>query len=553
MKYFSYMVSVGLCALGVAHGHENLVVEQNRFVSIKVQADPQPNAVGFSLFEQNLSRGSYGFTGLVRSKKQLERLFKEVHGDEKLEAFLKGTNFEVEEVLVYSFEHAGSGMDCPAYKVKMFENTLECSVYDACDSLERTTDLHHSKHYFAVRVDKKRVKEIKVSHVNEGCRGIGNTSGRSFYPGIGEDFGLEQAVQIIKGFPDYAGKSAEEVSQLEAFGSVNYNLSEEDLKALALLPKLKDVAIKRSRWSAPEVKLLNSFKTLRRLDVGGRYCAEKSNFGDEYLSLLDIPQLRSIDLAHSSVTANGLAILAKFPRLQEIYLQGVNIGNDGIKHLTKVKQCSKLSGLRIGSSALIRQLAQELPLSELVLEKCSGNLDEDRKIFQELAKMNQLTYLHIVSTHHNLDNDAIAPLVNLVALKHLGLVGSNKLSDAGIIGILKGMKKLESLSLGRTKVGDDWIKEVGPLPIKRLDLRKTRLSATGVEWIAKNFPDIEDLNCRSCKLLDGRATEYFKKLTKLKSLNVHSTKWREFEQELPHLIYYKHNLPYHDSDYSKRD
>jgi len=88
---------------------------------------------------------------------------------------------------------------------------------------------------------------------------------------------------------------------------------------------------------------------------------------------------------------------------------------------------------------------------------------------------------------------------------------------------LKRLDGLVSLSIGYTKVGDEGLRHLDGLPLKRLDLRSTSVSDIGLGWIVERFPDLEDLNLRYATHVTKNGAAAISKLKKLKRINTFSS------------------------------
>lgn len=107
-------------------------------------------------------------------------------------------------------------------------------------------------------------------------------------------------------------------------------------------------------------RLNNPYRTVQQISATKPYIAvflgSKKDFNVKDLTeLSDISeQIVSIDLGHSNVNDEDLKHLARFPHLQKLHLQNLEIGDDGIGHLNSLRYLETLniSGTNVSSKTL---------------------------------------------------------------------------------------------------------------------------------------------------------------------------------------------------------
>lgn len=161
-------------------------------------------------------------------------------------------------------------------------------------------------------------------------------------------------------------------------------------------------------------------------------------------------RITSWDLADSSVTETGLAVLKLLPNLQTLNLSGVGLTDGGLA-----------------------QIAEMQSLETLVLSRATLNASG----LQQLASLPQLVSLDLTST---------------------------RMTDADLTS-LEGFSSLQELNLSRTETtgfGLAVLRKAG-LPLKTLHLSFTRLPANGGAGVLDGWASLEYLDLRRCGLTDN--------------------------------------------------
>ena len=148
-------------------------------------------------------------------------------------------------------------------------------------------------------------------------------------------------------------------------------------------------------------------------------------------------KLEQLDLTQTDVNDEGLASIARLPRLKTLRLRSTRVTDSGLAAL------SRLAGL------------VELDLADL-----------------------------------ELSDEGVAHLAGLGGLRILNLRGAS-ISDAGL-GHLSGMQELADLNLYRTRITNAGMPQLAALPgLRSVDLRYTRATSAGIAALRDEKPNLE--------------------------------------------------------------
>jgi uncharacterized protein (TIGR03067 family) len=126
--------------------------------------------------------------------------------------------------------------------------------------------------------------------------------------------------------------ATEEIAKLKTLEWVDLRGAKITDKSLATLSKvrtLKNIWLSDSDVTATGIKLLNALPDLEILWLQNMPAA------DAALGELNLPKLKSLNLAKSSVTDEGLGKLPVLPALQDLTLSGPKVTDAGLKHFQK--------------------------------------------------------------------------------------------------------------------------------------------------------------------------------------------------------------------------
>ncbi len=186
--------------------------------------------------------------------------------------------------------------------------------------------------------------------------------------------------------------------------------------------------------------------------------------------LENLTRLETLDLNHSAVDDETLAVLSRFPALTRLKLRAARLTHAGLTHLAKMTN-----------------------LVELDLGSCAG-LDD--KAVMHLTGLNKLEKLEVPQCTA-LTDVGVARLAALSGLRSLDLRGV----PAGDEGVKKlaGLKALKQLNLEDTKVGDAGVAALAGLPLEEINLNRTLIVAPALE----KLPELRRVSVRQLRVGDG--------------------------------------------------
>ena len=167
-----------------------------------------------------------------------------------------------------------------------------------------------------------------------------------------------------------------------------------------------------------------------------------------------------------AITNEHMEVLASFPELTDISLEGTRVGSEGVRHLKVLKK-----------------------LEWLNLYQCSVG---DAGV-RHLSGIKNLKLLPVGNS--GVTDAGLVHLGRMAQLEYLGLRG-NTITGKGMIHLAQ-LKKIKGLHLGETKVDDEGIKHLaGFVYLERLWLHDTRVTDRSIDWITK-FSRLRELDLRN--------------------------------------------------------
>jgi hypothetical protein len=241
-----------------------------------------------------------------------------------------------------------------------------------------------------------------------------------------------------------------------------YESHDDDLKAVAGLTRLKNLAFVQSDVSDAGLAHLQGLTRLKRLELYGTW-----GFGSpDY-----------------SVTDRGLAHLQHCTNLEVLRIDHARISGAGLAHLSR---CTKLRYLEFGAFDLtdenLKHLANHTEMERLILVGASIN-------GSGLENLKGMQKLELLDLNGSTVTDAGMKHIGALAqLKELRLHQTN-VTDAGLAE-LAGLKHLHTLDLGRNqKVTDAGLAHLHSLPaLTSLEVIHTGVTAQGVSSLRKALP-----------------------------------------------------------------
>lgn len=272
----------------------------------------------------------------------------------------------------------------------------------------------------------------------------------------------------------------------------------------------------------------------------------KTSITDEGLAVLQfLPQLKALNLQRCNlVTDAGLANLQYVPDLERLQLLYTLIGNEGMEHVAKLHKLKVLDlrGSKVSDAGLAR-LEKHPSLVDIKLRAASIT-DEGLK---SVATIKQLRTIEAEDTY--ITDDGLPYLATLTDLQKLnlwrsyvGLVpdsfqhlsGMTKLKDLRLRGTgvravelkyLVGAKDtLKYLDMIECPIDDDELEHIEPFQnLETLEIwQQTTLGDAGLAHIAK-LQNLKNLDISICRNVTSAGMDSIAMLSKLETLNLAET------------------------------
>lgn len=220
--------------------------------------------------------------------------------------------------------------------------------------------------------------------------------------------------------------------------------------------------------------------------------------------------ITEIDMRGAEVSATGLAHLEALPNLESLTAGGPRVSSDTLAAIGKSKS---LKTIDLASSAADDQVVSELAqIPHLQTLKLDGTQVGPGAV-AGLGAMQELTDLSLIGT--SVDDQVVAGLTAL-PLRKLD-ISRTKITDVSLAEILK-IETLESLNVSFCSVTGDGFKGFNKSNLKELAVGETRFGTRGFMAI-KGMKSLENLNVYSAGLVEDLAANVFRTFPKLKVLN----------------------------------
>lgn len=202
-------------------------------------------------------------------------------------------------------------------------------------------------------------------------------------------------------------------------------------------------------------------------------CRESGRLSKEdFRQVGGFARLKTLALSGGRVLGDEhLALLANLPVLERATLDGVQLTDDGLRHLAGWKNLRKLTFYNVTNrgrftGAGLVHLADLPHLQEFA---CGGSSFDDDGL-EACARLIHLTDLQI--WHTPITDAGVAHLTQLTGLRNLRLLSQWKprITDASLPRLAQ-IKSLETLTLGETRLSLAGLRRLGELPnLKMLEL-----------------------------------------------------------------------------------
>jgi len=226
------------------------------------------------------------------------------------------------------------------------------------------------------------------------------------------------------------------------------------------------------------------------------------------LDKLTSDKLRRLVMSATAANDDGLKDIRKFPRLQDMLLDGTNVTSGVLAHFDGLKQLKNLSlaGTQVTDTGF-GWLANAADSPFVAIGKLTSleslNLKRTKIHGQGLRYLESLTKLKTLDLGDTqLDDGDLSGFGKLTQLETLSLENT-PITGAGF-GQLKGLDKLVALNLNRTRVGDSALRKFDKLPkLQRLELSNTRVSDGGLSHILASAGQLRYLDLFGTPITDA--------------------------------------------------
>jgi Leucine-rich repeat (LRR) protein len=280
------------------------------------------------------------------------------------------------------------------------------------------------------------------------------------------------------------------------------------LRDLAGLKSLQTLALNSTPVTDAGLKDLAGLKSLQTLNLTS---TAVTNAGLKELAGLE--NLLRLDLIDTKVTDAGLKELAGLKNLQMLFLNETNVTDAGLAHLqglTKLKtlDLTKTAVTAQGIAALRKALPGCLITSDVPAIATTG----DRRVAEWVLSLGGSVTIadgkqRTISTAKDLP-------AGPWTLRGIDLSDKKQVDDMGL-KLVAGLKSLQSLDLGATKVTDAGLKELAELrSLHTLSLSNTQVTDAGLKELA-GLKNLQTLFLQGTKATDAAVSELRKALPAL--------------------------------------
>ena len=220
--------------------------------------------------------------------------------------------------------------------------------------------------------------------------------------------------------------------------------------------------------------------------------------------------ITALELQGDQITARGLESLVAMENLNTLTLRCPTIRPEGLLVLARI---TSLKSLGIGANQVNDDVVAALTtLSQLESLDLSGtNITPAAG-----APLSRFTHLHTLNLGSTAVDDSTVAAVQALPIKHLQL-SRTRISDASL-GFIRKMGTLESLELPFCSVTGAGFKGFGSTNIKRLVVGETPFGIEGFMNI-KGMKSLEELNVYKTGLVEHKSVNVFRTFPKLRYLN----------------------------------
>jgi hypothetical protein len=307
--------------------------------------------------------------------------------------------------------------------------------------------------------------------------------------------------------------------------------TDDGLKTVASIPQMEGIIVNGEQVTDAGVKALAQSKSLDNVML----MSTKKVTDAGIKALAALPKLQSLYLSFFSLTGSAFEAFAGSPTLTSVTLEYIDgFTDEGAKHLAKLPN---LNELKIGGGFGEQKLTSA-GIKAIVASRVPARFEFDKKLIDDdllQALVAKGWFPMTVSAGQkppstpadvrsiSLDDSKVtdkgfAVLLNCTNADSLFLRHSGITDET--LKKLGGFKKLDYLSLEKTKVGAAGLEAIAALPIKHIAMEGCELTEDAFKAFGK-MPTLEELWLSNAKM-KADWLKHIAKLPKLKELNLMS-------------------------------
>ena len=297
--------------------------------------------------------------------------------------------------------------------------------------------------------------------------------------------------------------------------------SDRDISQLRYFPSLKSLNLSSaSKLTDASAEQLLQLQNLTTLDLS-------YSTTDEGLRVLHhLKRLKHLSLSSTRVSDQGMLTLSALPELEYLDVTNTRITDAGLEHLHTLPKLRSLCLYSTSTSAAgVAGLAKVATLSFL---KLGGSQVTDDSI-KTLPTYPALKHLQVMQS--TITDAGVAKLSECLHLKQLDLANHYDRLTLRAIKSISEMKGLVGLSLTDMTLGDEDVKAIGSMSaLKSLNLCHTGISSASFAHL-KNMPDLRELYIGNNRdLFELSFLGQFPNLVTLSVSGSEISRWKGLEQ-----------------------
>ena len=289
-----------------------------------------------------------------------------------------------------------------------------------------------------------------------------------------------------------------------------HDLPDAEVDALCALGDFRSVEWSGSAISDRAIaRLVTDNREIRCLDLS----TDTKITNEALKAVAKLPKLRTLNLAETHVSDLGVAALKGHPALRELCLANTKVGNAGIQSLSENADLTRLDiGNTQTDSGAMPYVAKLHRLQVLCVDLTVSN--------HALADIEGLTELREFGRIMEISDEG---LYHLRKMRHLRVIncGMHRVTDNGLREIAP-LTELAELRLGRSQITDEGMKVIARLPgLSALFIGETKITDVGIRQL-RSLTGLQVLNCDSVRITDA-AMQDIGALRQLRALSVART------------------------------